>query len=159
MSPARWHRDLPWREFMRVYRWVRSLFFTAPRPEGRHLFIPPGEAGASPAEFLTLKIGRRGYGPGHRFSYDKGEDLNLRNIYYDTDRADGVEWWQDHVRAWVDDSGGVWLSAHVEPTPEDHPKPHLDGVGASRDDGLDQLATTLDAAGIPYEERDWPPEQ
>lgn len=158
MSRPRWHRDLPWREFMRFWRWLRRAFFTSSRPEGPHLYVEPGSAGGDPESLLLRTLGRRGYGPGHRFSYDKGEDVNLRNVYRDIDRADGVEWWQDHVRAWITAEGGLWLSAHVEPAPEDHPKAHLDGTGASRAEGLDQLATTLDGSGVPYEWADWPPE-
>lgn len=150
MSAPTWHRDLPYREFMRGWRWMRRQFFTASPSEGKYYYIDDPEV-----DVLRLKhaLGNQSYSPGHRFSYDKGEDLNLRRIWYQPYRDEGVEWWQTHVRVWEDD--GIWVYGHVEPTPEDHPKAHFDKVGFSIEEAMSDISRVLTKDGIEFERRQY----
>lgn len=150
MSSPKWHRDLPYREGMRAWRLMRRTLFTAPRSEGEYVV-----AAKEDTDLLELKheFGKRNFGPGHRFSYDKGEDLNLRRVFFDPYRFDDVDWWQTHVRVWDDDK--LWIRGHVEAKPEDHPKPHLDEVGLTVDTALSEIERILAQTGNTYQRRQW----
>lgn len=149
MSAPKWHRDLPYRETMRAWRFMRRTFFTAPRPEGEYIVV-------SDSDILELKheFGKRNFGLGHRFSYDKGEDLNLRRVFFDPYRHTDVDWWQTHVRVWSGDEYD-WIRGHVEPKPEDHPKPHLDEVGLSVDEAVSEIERIMAQTGGTYQRRRW----
>lgn len=144
MAPT-WHGDLPWRELLRAYRWVRRLGFTKTRPGGPYVRT------TVPLDTLRELLGGTGYAPGWKFSYDKGEDLNLAWVYHD---ANSGEWRQVHVRVW-DDGEHRYLSAHDELTPEEHPKAHLQGDGFDRDEGIAQLQADLGALAVPFDVVDW----
>jgi len=165
MSKPKWHRDIPWKAVMGGYRWFRRQFFQAPRPETRYwkVGLPPtpgalnAERRQAQVNRLTRAFGSHAWAPGWRYSYDKGEDLNLRYVYYEKrDEHPDVQWWQDHLRVWVQEDGTAHLGAHYEPKPEEHPKAHLDGVGWDRKRAMSDVATILGAEGIDYERIEWP---
>lgn len=159
MNKPTWHRDLPYREAMRLYRWFRRQLFSVPRSHTWYweVTLPGNESRQAQLDRFTRAFGTHAWAPGWRYSYDKGEDLNLRYVYYE-ERPEhpDVQWWQDHLRVWLQDDGTAHLGAHYEPKPEEHPKPHLDGVGFERDRAMDDVATILQAEGIDYERINWP---
>lgn len=151
-----WHAGLPWQRLKAWYRRGRSHIFRAPRPRGRYVRVP---LGVGPN--LREVFGRRYYAPNWETSYYKrGEVLNLARVEYDPREVDGTEyrWWQTHVRGWLH-SDSMWLSAHYELEPTEHPNAHILGVGHDPRVGRERIKQTLDDAGIEYGTAHYPTDE
>lgn len=144
-----WHDSLPYKMFQQFYRWFRRTFFSKPRPTGTYVVVDAFVAD------IEESLGRDSFAPNWEFSYNKkGEDLNLARIEFDRHPDFDVVWWQTHVRGWYHE-GELWLMAHWEPEPTEHPKPHLHGDGYDRERGRSNLKSHLDEHGIEYELREY----
>lgn len=162
-----WHVDLPYVWFRKRYRRFRSALFAKPRPKGPYYRVGVKFLGEGPqrATEMTVKTieknlgGHHSYAPNWEVSYYKrGEVLNLARVIYHDSTDHDVRWWQVHVRGWPVPGipGAVELTAHWEPEPTEHPRPHLDALGFDRGRGMDILASDLRASGMNYEEVVWP---
>lgn len=136
-------RTWPWRKLLTLFMWVRTMFFTNPRPDRRYIEVEVSK------EELERMLGKAGYTNDWEFSYNKrGEDLNMRKPLY---KDDDYEWYQHHVRGWVNDAGHVELHAHEELEPTEYPKLHLKGVNYDYDSGMMRLRMMLVRNGVDHE--------
>lgn len=98
---------------------------------------------------------------GHQYSapnwglsyHERGEDLDLARVEYTHRRIRDheYEWWQTHVRGWVQDDGSVRLQSHYELESTEYDRDHIDGIGLDIGVGVDNVARALDREGIGYE--------
>ena len=145
-----WHASLPYGWVQHAYRSFRRRFFTKERPIGTYYRVE-----YSP-EQLRRVFGRVSAAPNWEFSYNyKGEDINLARVYYDDTQDYDMVWWQFHLRGWEHSDGSVWMRAHYEAEPTEHPEAHLEGTGTTMDEGMQWLQGVLLDAKVPYEKRVW----
>lgn len=131
----------------RAYLKFRKMFFTRERPDG-----PFHVVDTTPEEVRKV-LGTSCYGPNWVFSYNfKGEIINLARPIYNEKEPKGIKWWQVHVRGWTSRGGLLYLRAHYEPEPTQHPSEHLDGVGYSTGNAMKSLKETLESGGITVKE-------
>lgn len=81
----------------------------------------------------------------------RGTDLNMRRPVRNDDK---YEWYQLHVRAWSDDSGGCRVLVHYDLEPTEYPYYHLnppDDAALNPVAARRELVSILDANGIAYE--------
>lgn len=136
--------EAPLKNLRRSLWWVRKTFFTRPRSETPAFLVER----AKPE--LVRFFGSRHFEPGWEMSYHyQGEVLNLRRIrYVDHERYD---WWQVHIRGFLNDMGGIELTAHFETEPAEHPDAHVALYGLDVEEGMRVLEDLLDEGGIGYE--------
>jgi len=80
----------------------------------------------------------------------KGEDMNMRRPLRLDDQ---YEWYQTHVRGYVDDDGTVYLEAHEDLEPTEYPYWHLyppEDAARNQRRALADVAEVLDDNGIEY---------
>lgn len=135
-------RAVPWGLVRTALRLARRVYWRQSRPTGEYLHVE------ARLEAVTATLGERYYYPNWELSahYD-GERLNLSRTKRDP--HEGVEWWQEHVRGWVEDDG-VSLKAHYEPDPSEHPREHLTPAYHDSETGMRRLRETLEDADIEY---------
>ena len=139
-------QQIPWHTVRRVHRAIRTTAFRVPRPDHDVLAVD-----YSP-EAIDRVLCSAPYHmePGHWLSYEyQGEDLNLRRPVRRSDPAfPALTYWQLHVRGFERPDGRLGLDAHLEPSPQEHPKAHIQSWGLSVKHGRSRLLTILDDADI-----------
>lgn len=143
-----WHHSLPWKPLQDIYRWFRREFFTKDAPSGEYLVVDP----ITFDDPIDIELGQFSFSPNWEFSYNKrGEDFNIARVVqaHDLDWPCLV-WWQCHVRGWFY-NGLLYLHAHWEPEPTEHPEAHLKGQGYDKQRGMAILESYLARLNIPYQ--------
>ncbi|MFB6114004.1 MAG: hypothetical protein ABEJ58_07880 [Halodesulfurarchaeum sp.] len=144
-----WH--VLWDTLRTLYRNLRRELATSEEHSGMALVVN------APAPEVEAALGRHYFAPNWEFSYhERGEDLNLARIVYDTRTAKGHEyvWWQTHVRGWKQDDGSIRLRPHYELEPTEYDQDHVNGVGLNVSMGVERVEGVLDDASLDYERFD-----
>ena len=119
-------RQLPWTAKRQLFYWWRKSWFTVDKPDHPSFIVDRS------ASEVRECLAKQGFVPEWPLSYRYGgEVLNMRLFFYDP--AKDLPHRQLHVRAFETDDG-LEIMAHSEPTPEHHPKDHLE----SHDMGMEQ---------------------
>lgn len=142
------HRT-PWHLFRRGHHWLRTRFFSVPRPEHEILVV---DIKPDPLR-QTLGGDPHNFEPGRWLSYEyQHECVNLRQpVRIDEPEYPDLVWRQLHVRGFEREDGRLDLDAHFEPSPQEHPKAHIQQTALSVHWGRTRLARILDDVGIDYE--------
>lgn len=144
------HSILPWKPLQGAYRWFRRTFFTKPAPGGTYIVVDP----ITFDDPIDIELGQFSFAPNWEQSYNmRGEDFNVARVVqaHHIDYP-GVVWWQCHLRGWYYEDK-LYLSAHWEPEPIEHPEAHLNADGFNAERGRSILKTYLDRLEIPYQEQ------
>lgn len=163
-----WHSVIPWDWWRQEYLRMIGRYFSRDPPDGTYLRVDLSQ------REVDRSLGEIFYAPQETLSYDKEEDLNLARQYYDSRGTYApvaslgrlifhlsggrygmiiekeVVWWQNHIRGYVLEDG-LYLTAHDEPSARHEDSAHIEGIGHSREKGLDQLRIDLDGLDIEYE--------
>ena len=148
---------IPWDWLRNLYRSFRRNDFSKPRKEGTYLRVKREDASLRD---VKIALGWVSYAPNWEWSYDEGADLNLAQIVYESTshrfNGEPVVWWQTHVRGYTaTDDSYTDYKAHWEPAPLPNDAAHIEGVGFSRKQGMDNLRGTFEHHKIPFEEVEW----
>ena len=110
--------QLPWTAKRQLFYWWRKSWFTVDKPDNPSFVVD------QPVEDIRKELAKQGFVPEWPLSYRYGgEILNMRYYFYDP--AESLPNRQIHVRGF-NHADGVELMCHEEPTPEHHPKEHLE---------------------------------
>ena len=110
--------ELPWQTKRQLFYWWRKSWFTIDKPDHPSFIIEQS------VEEVREELAKQGFVPEWPLSYRYGgEILNMRYYFYDP--AEDLPNRQIHVRGFSHPDG-IELMCHEEPTPEHHPKDHLE---------------------------------
>lgn len=161
-----WHSDLPWDIIKRIYRKLRRNYFSYPEPKSGYIYVECTERD------IILGLGKKSYIPGEVFSFNKGEDINLRQVkpvawqFVDAEvrdklrpymtarekaqaeKGEYITWWQTHFRAWKTGEDRWKCNGHWELEPVEHDSAHIDDIGYSNKTGIKNIVRDLESADI-----------
>lgn len=134
-----------WRAIKRAFDVIRRDYFTVSG-------VPPQFRLHVGADELRRVLGQEHFTNSWELSYRyEGEDLNMRLPVYQDDE---YNWYQLHVRGFIQDDGTVDVHVHLELEPTEYPYKHINDINFSPEDGATMLADLLDANDIEYERID-----
>lgn len=130
-------RIIPWKAALKGYWTVRETFFAAPKKD-------PNLRVYADADDLRATLGTAFFTNEWEFSYDEGEDINMRRPEYVGTREGSERWCQVHVRGYVEGEY-IDLACHHELEPSENPHGHLNAKHFHRDWGATIVKAILDA--------------
>lgn len=135
-------QKIPWRMILRIYSIIRSHLFIYRRVETKYFVLDMD------VDDVEVLFGKKGFTNDWEFSYKyRGEDMNMRKPFY---KNDEWEWYQLHIRGFVNDESEVEVQGHTELEPTEHPKAHIYDVNLNRREGFEMIKEILDIEGVEY---------
>ena len=122
---------------MNLYWTVRGMFFSKPKND------PDLIVHAEP-EHLEATLGKAHFTNDWEFSYDQGEDINMRRPEYDPEKEGSFRWCQTHVRGYIRDDGTIALDVHYELEPSENPRAHLEATHTERQRAIETVRDILE---------------
>lgn len=130
-------RIIPWQSVLKLYWTLRATFFTAPKKD-------PNLRVYCTVEELRAALGEAYFTNDWEFSYDEGEDVNMRRPEYVSSRSGSDRWCQVHVRGY-EQGEYIDLACHHELEPSENPRGHLNADQFSRTAGARIVRSILEA--------------